>query len=560
MQPHNFDDGIAPPPRYLLVGVIGIFLLLVLGAVGGYILIQSQFSMSVLLQLAVIALPLVVLITIGAAIAFRKQLPRRFALWLTLGWVVLGIIGMIGFTLVFRNSLEPGQRETVKHYLPFMAIFAPPLPPVNSSLPTPEAVQSDITADDLLSSSFDLAPATTEPTTEPTIAIVVPPTDEPAPTVELTPSPVMQSLVTAVVTSAASATVPPTATSEPTVQNVPTDVPQPTQAAVSPVTVNQSVSQPQAPLTALLTGITPVKQGWNNCGPANITMALSYYGWTQSQDYALSYLKPDREDKNVNPWELVNFVNEQSQIRALYRVGGDMQLIKRLVSSGLPVLIETGYMFEGSDWLGHYQTVVGYDDTKQLFFVYDSYLGTGENGNGMPKTYEDFDNFWENFNRTFIVLYKPDEEGLVRSILGDRADVTKANELAAQTAQQEATANPQNAFAWFNLGSSLTRLGKYQQAAAAFDKARQVGLHWRMTLYQFTPFEAYFNVGRYEEIMSLTNANLLNGGQYVEETYYWQGKVYAAENDTAKASEAFRKALARNRNYTAAQDALNALS
>jgi len=32
---------------------------------------------------------------------------------------------MIAFALVFRNVLEPGQRETVKHYLPFMAVFAP---------------------------------------------------------------------------------------------------------------------------------------------------------------------------------------------------------------------------------------------------------------------------------------------------------------------------------------------------------------------------------------------------------------------------------------------------
>lgn len=561
MQPQSYDDGIAPPPRYLFVAVIGVFVVLVLGGIGGYMLLQNQFSMSMLLQLAVVALPLVVLLTIAAAFAFRKRLPRRFALWLTAAWLVIGVVGMIVFTLIFRNSLEPGQRETVKHYLPFMAMFAPALPPVNSSLPTPEAVESDITAEDLLSSSFDLgAPATAEPSVE----VIVPPAVEPtstaaSPTIEVTASPVMQSLVTAVVTSAATSTIEPNATLEPTQVTVPTDVPAPTQAAVAPVTVNQTVSQPSAPLTALLTGITPVKQGWNNCGPANITMALSYYGWKQTQDYALSFLKPDREDKNVNPWELVNFVNEQSQVRALYRVGGDMPLLKRLVSSGLPVLIETGYMFEGSDWLGHYQTVVGYDDTKQLFYVYDSYLGTGENGNGMPKTYEDFDNFWENFNRTFIVLYKPDEEGLVRGILGDRADVTKANELAAQTAQQEATANPQNAFAWFNLGSSLTRLGKYQQAAAAFDKARQVGLHWRMTLYQFSPFEAYFNVGRYEEIMSLTNANLLNGGQYVEETYYWQGKVYAAENDVAKAAASFRLALARNRNYTAAQDALDAL-
>ncbi len=557
MQSQDFEDGIAPPPRLLLWAVVGIFVILVVGALGSYLIIQDKVSMSLLLELAVIAFPLVVIISILAAILFRKSLPRRFAFWLTSAWVMIGIVGMITFTLIFRNNLEPGQRETVKHYLPFMVMFAPPLPPINSSLPTPEAVESGVSADDLLHTNFDLnAPSSTAPTA----ATVVPTAEVPAIiAAPATSTPVLQSLVTAIITSSPIPTIKASVTAQPTIEITATSLPAATQAAIVPVAVNQNVSLPSAPLNALLTGITPVKQGWNNCGPANITMALSYFGWTRDQDYALSFLKPDREDKNVNPWELVNFVNQESQIRALYRVGGDMELIKQLISHKLPVLIETGYMFEGSDWLGHYQTVVGYDDTKQNFYVYDSYLGTGQNGTGMPKSFDDFDSFWENFNRIFIVLYKPEEEGLVRSILGDRADVTKATEMAAQTAQQEALTNPQNAFAWFNLGSSLTKLGKFQEAAAAFDKSRQVGLHWRMTLYQFTPFEAYFNVGRYDEIMSLTNANLLNGGQYVEETYYWQGKVYAEQNDNAKAASAFRQALAHNPRYTAAQDALNAL-
>ena len=37
-------------------------------------------------------------------------------------------------------------------------------------------------------------------------------------------------------------------------------------------------------------------------------------------------------------------------------------MLKRLLANNLPVIIETGYMYEGSSWLGHYQTVVGYDD------------------------------------------------------------------------------------------------------------------------------------------------------------------------------------------------------
>ncbi|MEP6987959.1 MAG: hypothetical protein ABI970_20325, partial [Chloroflexota bacterium] len=161
MQSQDFDDGIAPPPRFLLWAVVGIFIILVVAALGSYLVIQGKVSMSLLLAISVIAAPLVVVVTIAAAIFFRKNLPRRFAVWLTSGWVVVGIIGMIAFTLVFRNLLEPGQRETVKHYLPFMAMFAPPLPPINSSLPTPEAVESGVTTDDLLHTNFDLsAPVT----------------------------------------------------------------------------------------------------------------------------------------------------------------------------------------------------------------------------------------------------------------------------------------------------------------------------------------------------------------------------------------------------------------
>ncbi|MEZ4667487.1 MAG: tetratricopeptide repeat protein [Anaerolineae bacterium] len=521
-------DGVTPPPRILLWGAVGLFLLLIVGATVGFIILKARPSMSELLGVAVIAAPIFTVGSVVVAAALRNYLPRHSVTIIVIGWVLLWLVVSGAFIAMFRNTLPPGQRETVKHYLPFMTIFDPPLPPSDSSLPTPAPNEtSNISADDLLNAPLGI----TSPQSEPPPAVVQP---------------------AATATPEVLPTSPPTA--EPTAAF--TATPAPTQVAVVPVSNSEQINRP---LFAQLGGITPVKQGWNNCGPANITMALSYYGWTQTQDYALKFLKPDREDKNVNPWELVAFVNEQSQVRSLYRVGGDMELIKRLLANKLPVLIETGYMYEGSDWLGHYQTVVGFDDSQRIFYVYDSYLGTGENGNGMPKSYDDFDSFWENFNRTFIVLYRPEEEILVRDILGERADETRSYELAAETARTEARANPRNAFAWFNLGSSLTKLGQYEQAAAAFDKARQVGTHWRMTLYQFGPFEAYFNVGRYDDVLSLVEANLNNGGQYIEESYYWQGKVLAAKGDNAKATAAFKQALVHNPRYADAQNALSAL-
>ncbi len=534
---NDYDEGVTPPPRLLFIAVIGIFILGILGAIAGLIFLSSP-GMSTLLGITILAAPI---LTLGTIIAAVFLFGRRWATVVTGAWVVMWIIASIATVLIYRNVLAPGQRETVKHYLPFMAAFSPPLPPVGSSLPTPVPSENGNGIDP--ASLLD-APLTFGATATPTTASVAPaaPSATPQPTliptqeVTATPSPTL---------------LPPTATPEVTQAA----------AAVTPQTVAAAgVNSVPPPVTARLFGFTYIKQTWNNCGPANITMALSYYGWKETMDYAASFLKPDSEDKNVNPWELTAFVNEQTGVRAVNRVGGDMQTLKRLIAGGFPLLIETGFMWEGSDWIGHYQTVVGYDDSQQSFYIYDSYLGTGENNAGMPKSYTDFDDFWENFNRTFVVLYKPEEEATLMQILGNLADPQGAAAVAAETAQAEARANPKNGFAWFNLGSSLTLLGRYQEAAAAYDRARQVNVPWRITLYQFGPFESYFQIGRYSDVISLVDVNLNNGGAYIEESYFWKGKVLAAQGDTAGATAAFKQALVHNPRYTAAQTALQQLS
>lgn len=532
------DDGVAPPPRLLLGLAIALFGLFVIGIIAALLVIILRPAPSQLLEAGIIAVPVIVIGTLLASVLFRRWLPRRFTVMLIALWLIAAIVGGTAFIVIFRNNLAPGQRETVKNYLPFMEIFAPPLPPADTSLPTPmPETQSGISAEDLLNDPLGSVQTTPLPPTE--LPQIIAPTVAPQePT--------------------AIATLPPTATP------VATATLPPTQAAVlptqSPFTASSANLPPVRPSAHRLYGITPVKQGWNNCGPANITMALSYYGWKQDQEVAVSYLKPDREDKNVNPWELVDFVRSQSGVLALTRIGGDMELLKHLLANNFPVLIETGYLYEGSDWLGHYQTVVGYDDSLQVFYIYDSYLGVGENGSGIPESYEDFDRYWQDFNRTFVVLYRAEEEITIRTILGDRADVTRTSEIALQTAQEEARANPQNAFAWFNLGSSFAALGEYEKAASAYDKARQLGtLPWRITLYQFGPFEAYYNVGRYDDIVFLVDSNFNNGGQYVEEIWYWQGKVLAARGETAQAASSFRQALQRHPGFAAAAEALKSL-
>lgn len=474
--------------------------------------------------------------------------PPRWLFWGLIGAFVLGMLAVVGSVAAFRFVLEPAQQERVMQALPFMEAFLPPRPKPGDVLPTPESASNDISPEDLLSglSLSGTATPETEAVTEATVEPTLEATDAPQATATLAPTDEPTAQPTSEPTQ--SSEVVPTAQSE-TVQSQPT-------SAVE--TANNTT--PIIPRTVRLTGFNYQKQTWNNCGPANVTMALSYYGWEQDQTYAADFLKPGgREDKNVNPSEMAAFVNEQSAVDAVWRVGGTVDLIKQFLANNIPVIVETGSMPEGYDWLGHYRTMVGYDDNQGVFFILDSFVGSDNPGAGIVESYPNFDDDWKQFNRTFIVVYEPQRAELVERIMGDYMDEQAAAQIALEQATAEATADSTDGHAWFNMGSSLSMLGDYERAALAFDKARVEGIPWRMTWYQFGPFEAYLQSGRVNEVISLVETNLGNGGEYVEETYYWQGRALEAQGRANEAASAYRSALSRNPRYTAAREALDSL-
>src|SRR5690606_9835759 len=97
------------------------------------------------------------------------------------------------------------------------------------------------------------------------------------------------------------------------------------------------------PTSARMTGFTHVYQEWNNCGPATMVMALTYFGRVHSQRDTASILRPNQEDRNVTPQEMAEFVNEQEGLRSIARVNGDLNLLKRLLANEIPVIIEIGF-------------------------------------------------------------------------------------------------------------------------------------------------------------------------------------------------------------------------
>ncbi|HZD57896.1 MAG TPA: C39 family peptidase, partial [Anaerolineales bacterium] len=253
-----------------------------------------------------------------------------------------------------------------------------------------------------------------------------------------------------------------------------TPVPSPTlvpiqQTATVQPTLIPTVTPSPLPDQIRLSGVRHEYQGWNNCGPATLAMALSYWDWQGDQYDIAPVTKPNPRDKNVMPYELAGYVETRTELKVLARAGGDLQMIKQLVAAGFLVMVEKG--FEGpnvNDWMGHYVLVTGYDNNLASFFTQDSY-----NGPDLPFPYDQMESYWRAFNFTYLVVYPEDRQSDVQAILGPRIDEAYSDRAAAEKASDEISSlsGRDQYFAWFNRGTSLVALQDYAGAASAFDQA-----------------------------------------------------------------------------------------
>lgn len=378
---------------------------------------------------------------------------------------------------------------------------------------------------------------------------------------------------TAFPTVAAAATVPPpvvmvatAAQAEPSGTLPPTFTPAPT-AVPTQTPLPSPTPLPHLP-AARLTSIKHQFQSWNNCGPATLAMALSHFEIFRKQQETADWLKPNPEDRNVSPEELADYVRAETDLEALTQVNGDLATLKRFLSHDIPVIIETGIDPPGDyswmDWYGHYYLVVGYDDALQQFWVYDSWLGTGENPEGERVNaedgrmidYADFDRHWRQFNRQMIISYAPENAALVADIIGrEQLDDTTMWQRTLERTRQEIEGEPENAYLWFNLGTVYNHLGEYELAATAYDESRRLGLPWRMLWYQFGPYEAYLNTGRYTDVIELADVTLFQR-PYFEESYYYRGMAKIAIGETREGRRDLQAAADFNPRFQLAQEAL----
>jgi tetratricopeptide (TPR) repeat protein len=380
----------------------------------------------------------------------------------------------------------------------------------------------------------------------------------------------------------------------PTEQALPTltmDFPTPS-ATPTPLPTDQApptVTPTPPPPSFILKGVSYVDQmnRYNYCGPANLAMGLEFWGWKgdpgsllETRDQIAAEVKPGENDLsknfvdrgntdvNVMPYEMVNFVNDHTSYKAIFRYGGEVDLLKRLIAAGFPVITEKG-IYEpllpdySVQWGGHYSFTTGYDDAAQEFVWQDSYLPKPTSvGRNSRASYANYVSNWRSFNYAFIIVYPPEKEQELNQVLGPWTDAYWAAQHALNIADQEilgtALSGNDLFFAMFNKVTSLVNLQNpdYGLAAATYDQANafynQLTLSdtqpipYRIMWYQTAPYFAYYYSGRFHDVINLAKTNLETierGGRELEESWFWLARAEYALGETDNAYRDMRKAL-----------------
>lgn len=362
------------------------------------------------------------------------------------------------------------------------------------------------------------------------------------------------------------------ATGTPSVKLSPTDLPSPpsqTPAATataippsptpeeppSPTPSPTSTPSPTPALTparesALLQPMVHEYQKLNNCGPIATEMVLSYYGIVKSQFEVAAAIRPHMDDKAVFPQDIIRYVR-QYNLAGVVRVNGSADLLKSLVSNGIPVITET--LLKPDDDIGHYRVVRGYDDQEGVFILGDPYYGAE-----VRMTYAEFDQVWRAYNRRYIPIYQPESELVVRQILGDDYDEQANFRGALAVAQNVAAANPGDVQTLLNVGESYFGLEEYRQATAVWEQARALGVPFRTLWYISWPATAYNKLGEYDKVIALTN-EVFAQSPVAPELLYEQGVAYLGLGNRERAKELFQLALSYDPNVDRAQEELDSL-
>ena len=327
------------------------------------------------------------------------------------------------------------------------------------------------------------------------------------------------------------------------------------QATTAPATAVAQITLAPLKKGVVLEPMAWEAQTWNNCAPVSAEMALSFYGVKTTQKDAASILKPNDGDKHVEPTQIVDFV-ESMGYRTMIRDNGNFDILKAFLSAGIPVI--TQQWLHQNDDIAHYRVARGYDSAKNIFIFNDS-MDRHPNTEVSVALQEEL---WKGFDHRFLPIYSPQQEPIVRAILGADYDATSNLSRATAAAKTYAQTNPADIDAWRNLGFLYHKAGDYPAAIGVWEqhlskmlKATDKGPYNRFLWYQLWPIESYNKVGNFQKTLEIMPNELSQIKVFAEGRYEYA----LALMNTGKRDEAIaqlKQATQDDIHFAAARDML----
>jgi ABC-type bacteriocin/lantibiotic exporter with double-glycine peptidase domain len=130
---------------------------------------------------------------------------------------------------------------------------------------------------------------------------------------------------------------------------------------------------PHCPQKYVLSNLSYISQGKNECGIASMAMVLSYYGIQKNKSELYDGMHFDKKN-GVTPGNMKKYPRAIGlESRAYSWWNGTIDRIVENICQGRPVIVRQWYneAFQIKKWSAHYRVVVGYDLEKQEFYVLD---------------------------------------------------------------------------------------------------------------------------------------------------------------------------------------------
>lgn len=313
----------------------------------------------------------------------------------------------------------------------------------------------------------------------------------------------------------------------------------------------------EIPQTHIVGELSHSYQTFNNCGPASLSMALSAYGISISQQEIGKELRPwqnsqgDNDDKSVTLEELAEKSKDFGLVPYL-RPNGNFDLLKQFIANDIVIVTRT--LLEEGDDIGHYRVLYGYSDINQTILQNDSM-----DGKALEFTYDHFNRLWKPYRYEYLALVPKEKVKIAETILGEEVDEKIAWGNSVRTLTSELSKNPSDNFLRFSLSVAYYHTGDYQKSVSEFEKV-EPQLSFRTLWYQIEPIQAYYELGNYDRVFQITDKILNNQNRAFSELYILRGDIYKNQGNLEAARSEYEKAVYYNENLKAAKEALKSVS